>query len=76
MQAKTVSLRTDEALFAQTRALAEASGQKRSEYLRNAVREKNARVLAKHLAALSTELATDHLCFNESIEGCLAEGID
>jgi hypothetical protein len=37
---------------------------------------KNERGLAKHIATLSKELTTEHLAFNTSLEGTLADGLD
>ncbi len=76
MHATTLSFRAGNDLAEQTRSLANAIGLKSSDYIRQAVCEKNARVMAQRIATLSQELAAEHLAFNESLEGSLADGID
>ena len=76
MHGTTLSFRAGDDLANQTRALANIVGLKSSDYIRQAVREKNARVMAQRIATLSKELAAEHLSFNESLEGSLADGID
>jgi hypothetical protein len=76
MQATTLSFRAGEDLAEQTRALAGMLGLKSSDYMREAVREKNQRVTAEHIAKLSKELAAEHLALNESIEDSVADGLD
>ena len=76
MQASTFSFRADEVFSEQTRAMANALGLKSSDYIRQAVSEKNAQLMAQRIAALSKELANEHLQVNESLEGTLSDGID
>ena len=76
MRAVTLSFRAAEDLAEQTRSMAEVVGLKSSEYIREAVREKNERVTAERIAHLSRALAADHLAFNESIEDSLTDGLD
>jgi predicted transcriptional regulator len=76
MHATTLSFRAGEDLAEQTRTLANIVGLKSSDYMREAVREKNERVTAQHIAKLSKELAAEHLAFNESIEDSLADGLE
>jgi len=76
MQASTFSFRADEVFSEQTRAMATSLGLKSSDYIRQAVTEKNAQVMAQRIAALSRELAEEHLQVNESLEGTLSDGID
>lgn len=76
MHAATLSFRAGNDFAEQTRSLAKLVGLKSSDYIRQAVREKNAQVMAQHIATLSKELAAEHLSFNESLEGSLADGID
>ncbi|MFN7835139.1 MAG: antitoxin of toxin-antitoxin stability system [Burkholderiaceae bacterium] len=76
MHATTLSFRAGDDFAEQTRALAVTLGLKSSDYIRQAVREKNERVMAQRIAMLSKELAAEHLDFNESLEGSLADGID
>ena len=76
MQASTFSFRADEVFSEQTRAMATSLGLKSSDYIRQAVTEKNAQVMAQRIAALSRELAEEHLQVNESLECTLSDGID
>lgn len=76
MQASTFSFRADEVFTEQTRAMATSLGLKSSDYIRQAVTEKNAQVMAQRIATLSRELAEEHLQVNESLEGTLSDGID
>jgi hypothetical protein len=56
--------------------MASALGLKSSDYIRQAVSEKNAQLMAQRIAALSKELANEHLQVNESLEGTLADGLE
>ncbi|MBK6999804.1 MAG: antitoxin of toxin-antitoxin stability system [Rhodoferax sp.] len=76
MHATTLSFRTDNDLAEQTRALASSVGLKSSDYIRQAVREKNEHVMAQRIAALSRELSAEHLAINESLEVSLTDGLD
>ncbi len=76
MHSSTLSFRAGDDFAEQTRALANIVGLKSSDYIRQAVREKNERVMAQRIAALSRELSAEHLAVNESLEGSLADGLD
>jgi len=76
MHATTLSFRAGDDFAEQTRALASMVGLKSSDYIRQAVREKNEHVMAQRIAALSRELSAEHLAINESLEGALADGLD
>ena len=76
MPSSTLSFRADDDFAEQTRALANIVGLKSSDYIRQAVREKNERVMAQRIAALSRELSAEHLAVNESLESSLADGLD
>jgi hypothetical protein len=56
--------------------MASALGLRSSDYIRQAVSEKNAQLMAQHIAALSKELAQEHLQANESMEGTLSDGLE
>lgn len=71
----TLSFRTTSEFVEQTHSFANMLGLKNSEYVREAVREKNERVMAERLTALSRKLSAKHLALNESIEGSLGDGI-
>ncbi len=76
MHATTLSFRAGADFAEQTRSLASIVGLKSSDYIRQAVSEKNEKVMAQRIATLSKELAAEHLSFNESLEGSLADGIE
>lgn len=76
MLATTLSFRAGNDFAEQTRSLASIVGLKSSDYIREAVFEKNQRVMAERIAMLSRELAAEHLSFNEFLEGSLADGLD
>ncbi len=76
MDATTLSFRAGADFAEKTRSLASIVGLKSSEYIRQAVSEKNEQVMAQRIATLSKELAAEHLAFNESLEGSLADGIE
>jgi predicted transcriptional regulator len=76
MHATTLSFRAGDDFARQTRALASTVGLKSSDYIREAVREKNEHVMAQRIAALSKALSAEHLAINESVEGSLADGLD
>ena len=75
MQAHTLSFRAGDAFVAETRTLAEQAGLKCSDYIREAVREKNERMMAERIAALSRKLSAKHLAENQAIEGTIADGL-
>jgi DNA polymerase III alpha subunit len=76
MQATTLSFRAGNDFAEQTRSLAQIVGLKSSDYIRQAVSEKNAQVMAQRIATLSKELAAEHLSFNESLDVSLEDGLD
>jgi hypothetical protein len=76
MQATTLSFRAGNDFAEQTRSLAHSVGLKSSDYIRQAVSEKNAQVMAQRIATLSKELAAKHLSFNESLDVSLEDGLD
>jgi hypothetical protein len=75
MHAHTLSFRAGDDFVEQTTTSALLAGLRKSDYVREAVREKNERTMAEHIAALSRELAAEHLAFNDSIEGSLNDGL-
>ncbi len=76
MHATTLSFRAGDDFAKQTRALANSLGLKSSDYIRQAVLEKNEREMAQRIAALSRKLSAEHHTINESVEGSLADGLD
>ena len=75
MHATTLSFRAGDDFAEQTRALASALGLKSSDYIRQAVREKNEHVMAQRIATLSKALSTEHRVFNETLDGSVADGL-
>ncbi|SPA43084.1 putative antitoxin protein of the toxin/antitoxin system [Cupriavidus taiwanensis] len=75
MQGTTLSFRASEELAEQTRALATAAGQKTSDYIRDAVREKNEREMANRIAMLSRKLGAMHLAANEEMDSTAGDGL-
>ena len=72
----TLSFRADHDFAEQTRSLANTIGLKSSAYIREAVLEKNERLMAQRIGALSRELAAEHLAINESMDDALTDGLD
>ena len=76
MHASTLSFRASDDFAQQTRTLANIVGLKSSDYIRQAVLEKNEHVMAQRIAALSKALSAEHLAVNKSIEGSLKDGLE
>lgn len=76
MQAATLSFRAGDEFAQETRSLADTLGLKSSDYIREAVREKNERVMAARIEALSRKLSAKHLAFNESLDDTVGDGLD
>lgn len=55
--------------------LARFSGVSRSDYIRQAVEEMNARTLAKRMTFLSGRLNAEHLAINEALDGAIGDGL-
>ncbi|KAG0183102.1 hypothetical protein DFQ28_001775 [Apophysomyces sp. BC1034] len=75
MQAATFSFRTGNEFAQETRSLADTLGVKSSDCIREAVREKNERVMAERIAMLSRKLSAKHLAFNESLDDTVGDGL-
>lgn len=76
MSTNTLSFRAGDDLAEETREAASILGLKSSDYIREAVREKNERVMAERIAELSRKLSAKHQEFNQAIEGSLSDGLD
>ena len=59
----------------QIHSFASLIGLKNSDYIREAIQEKNERVMADRLAMLSRKLSAKHQVFDESIDDSLGDGI-
>lgn len=76
MSASTLSFRASPEFAAQTKSLASLLNMPSSEYLREAVREKNERVLKDRMTYLSKQLSGKHLLENEAIDATTGDGLD
>ena len=75
MTAATLSFRAPAELAQQTKALAKALSMSSSDYVREAVREKNERALRDRMVFLSAKLSARHLAENASLEGTIGDGL-
>ncbi len=76
MNGATLSFRASSEFAEQTRSLASLFNMPSSEYLREAVREKNERVLKDRMTYLSKQLSSKHLLENEAMDGATGDGLD
>ncbi|MDL2358229.1 MAG: antitoxin of toxin-antitoxin stability system [Pseudomonadota bacterium] len=72
---KTMSFKVPQAFAEETKVLAKATNKQVSEYIREAVREKNERELAGRIRMLSERLSVKSRSENKSMEGALGDGI-
>ena len=68
MSATTLSFRASSEFAEQTKAMASLFNMPSSEYLREAVREKNERMLKERMTHLSKQLSARHLLENEAMD--------
>lgn len=71
----TLSFRTELAFAEATSLLAKFKGQNRSNYIEQAIREKNERTMAERIAFLSGALAAQSLASSEELDGTLGDGL-
>ena len=76
MSATTLSFRAAEDFAALTKSLASALSMSASDYVREAVREKNERALKDRMVFLSKTLSTAHLAENLAMEGSTGDGLE
>ena len=76
MSAATLSFRASSEFAEQTRSLASLFNMPSSEYLREAVREKNERVLKERMVYLSKQLSAKHLLENEAMDAATGDGFE
>ena len=76
MSAATLSFRASSEFAEQTRSLASLFKMPSSEYLREAVREKNERVLKERMVYLSKQLSAKHLLENEAMDAATGDGLE
>ena len=75
MSTATLSFRASTEFAEQTKALASLFNLPSSEYLRDAVREKNERVLKDRMTFLSQKLSEQHLIENEAMDATTSDGL-
>lgn len=75
MSATTLSFRTSSDFAEQTKALAKALRMTSSDYVREAVREKNERATRDRLVFLSAQLSAQHLAENHSMDSAAGDGL-
>lgn len=75
MTATTLSFRTTQDFAEQTKALASIFNLSSSDYVREAVREKNERALKERMQFLSKTLSAQHLAENEAMDGATGDGL-
>ena len=76
MSATTLSFRAPQEFAEQTKRLASLFNMPSSEYLREAVREKNERVLQQRMVFLSEALATQSLAENQAMNAAIGDGLE
>jgi predicted DNA-binding protein len=75
MTANTLSFRAPQDFAEQTKRLASLLNMPSSEYLREAVREKNERVLKERMVFLSEALAAQSLAENQAMDTAIGDGL-
>ena len=76
MSTATLSFRASSEFAEQTRSLASLFNMPSSEYLREAVREKNERVLKERMVYLSKQLSAKHLLENDAMDAATGDGLE
>lgn len=75
MTATTLSFRAPLDFAEQTRKLASVFNMTSSDYVREAVREKNERMLKERMVFLSQQLAASSLAENQSMDSASGDGL-
>ena len=75
MSTATLSFRASAEFAEQTKALASLFNMPSSEYLRDAVREKNERVLKDRMTFLSQKLSAQHALENKAMDSTSGDGL-
>lgn len=75
MPTATLSFRASVEFAEQTKALAQAAHMSSSDYVREAVREKNERALRERMTFLSRQLSARHLSENQAMDGASGDGL-
>ena len=71
----TLSFRTEAAFAEETALFAKSAQQNRSDYIEQAVREKNERALAERIAFLSIKLSPQSLSVCEEMDDATGDGL-
>jgi len=71
----TVSFRASAEFAEQTKTLANIFHMSSSDYVREAVREKNERVLKERMTLLSKQLSARHLTENQAMDAATGDGL-
>lgn len=74
--AATLSFRAPSEFAEQTKSLANLFNMPSPEYLREAVREKNERMLKDRMTYLSKQLSSQHLLGNEAMDASSGDGLE
>ncbi len=75
MSTATLSFRASAEFAEQTKALADVFNMSSSDYVREAVREKNERMLQQRMVYLSKQLAALSLAENKSMNSTIGDGL-
>lgn len=75
MSTATLSFRAPAEFAEQTRALASTFNMSSSDYVREAVREKNERLLKERITFLSKQLSARHLAENLAMDAASGDGL-
>ena len=75
MSAATLSFRAPADFAEQTKTLARTLNMSASDYVREAVREKNERAIKDRMVFLSKQLSALHLAENMSMDGSVGDGL-
>ncbi len=75
MAASTMSFRASPEFTEQTRSLAKSMDMTSSDYVREAVREKNERAIKERMVFLSGQLSARHLAENQSMDASTGDGL-
>ena len=75
MSSATLSFRAPSEFAEQTRTLAAELRMTSSDYVREAVREKNERTIRARMVFLSTQLSQQHLAENQAMDASVGDGL-
>ncbi len=73
--AATLSFRATNEFVTETKIMANVIRMNSSDYLREAVREKNERIMKERMIFLSKQLSVRHLAENESMDASIGDGL-